>query len=171
MVVYSYYMVREPRSSNLQPASTTPKKKRCSPLLLLLSVTQKNQTRLTPCEAAQVESVWSWKRNLLGGTSLSACWYEPLYYTGDKWGAVSEFNMADYALVSNGWNEWLTKSVRFVGVVGAVGLLVTEPGLGDAGLLVVTVKLPNVTQDGFLDGMKRGGKGGEREKRCSMRWW
>ena len=59
------------------------------------------------------------------------------------------------ALVSNGWNESLTSFARFVRVVRAVGLAVAEPGLGDAGVVIMTVKLPNVTQDGFWVGMER----------------
>ena len=54
-----------------------------------------------------------------------------------------------FALERNEWNERLTSFVSFVRVVGAVGLAVAEPRLGDAGVLVVTVKLPDVTQDGF----------------------
>lgn len=53
-----------------------------------------------------------------------------------------------FILVSNGCNGWLTNGVAFIGVIGAVGLAVAEPGLGDAGLPVATVKLPCVTQDG-----------------------
>lgn len=53
-----------------------------------------------------------------------------------------------FVLVSNGRNGRLTNGVAFIGVVGAVGLAVAEPGLGDAGLPVATVKLPYVTQDG-----------------------
>lgn len=43
----------------------------------------------------------------------------------------------------------LTDVITFVRVVGAVGFTVTEPGLGNADLLVMTVKLPYVAQDGF----------------------
>lgn len=68
------------------------------------------------------------------------------------------------ALVSDGCDEWLTNGVAFVWVVGAVGLTVTEPGLGDAGFLVETVKLPYVTQDGLWDGMEEGSKKRERDK-------
>lgn len=64
-----------------------------------------------------------------------------------------------FALVSNGWNEWLTS---FVWVVGAVGLTITEPGLGNTGLLVVAVKLPYVAQDGFWMAWR---KGGERDRK------
>lgn len=74
------------------------------------------------------------------------------------------------ALVSDGCDEWLTNGVAFVWVVGTVGLTVTEPGLGDAGFLVETVKLPYVTQDGLWDGMEEGSKKRERQ-RCSMRRW
>lgn len=72
--------------------------------------------------------------------------------------------------MSDGCDEWLTNGVAFVWVVGAVGLTVTEPGLGDAGFLVETVKLPYVTQDGLWDDMEEGSKKRERQ-RCSMRRW
>lgn len=64
-----------------------------------------------------------------------------------------------FALVSNEWmNEWLTSLVSLVWVVGAVRLAITEPGFGDAGFLVVTVKLPYVAQDGFWVAWREGGK-------------
>lgn len=72
------------------------------------------------------------------------------------------------ASVRNGWNEKLTHVIGFVGLIGAVGLAVTKPVLGDAGVVVVTVKFPYVTQDVWMawaEGWRR------RQKRCSMRWW
>lgn len=72
------------------------------------------------------------------------------------------------APVRNGWNEKLTHVISFVGLIGAVGLAVTKPVLGDAGVVVVTVKFPYVTQDVWMawaEGWRR------RQKRCSMRWW
>lgn len=51
--------------------------------------------------------------------------------------------------MSNGWNVRLTNGVGFIGAVGAVWLTVAEPGLGNAGFPVMTVKLPYVTQDGI----------------------
>lgn len=47
-------------------------------------------------------------------------------------------------------DERLTDGVGLVRVVGAVGLAVAEPGLGDAGILVAeAVKLAHVAQDGL----------------------
>lgn len=47
-------------------------------------------------------------------------------------------------------DERLTDGVGLVRVVGAVGLAVAEPGLGDAGVLVAeAVKLADVAQDGL----------------------
>lgn len=47
-------------------------------------------------------------------------------------------------------DERLTDGVGLVRVVGAVGLAVAEPGLGDAGVLVVeAVKLAHVAHDGL----------------------
>lgn len=87
----------------------------------------------------------------------------------DEWCNVAGFHM--FALERNGWNEWLTSGVSFVWVVGAVGLAVAEPGLGDAGFPVATVKLPNVTQDGLWAAWgKSGGGGGDRED-AAWGWW
>lgn len=66
------------------------------------------------------------------------------------------------AVVRNGWNGWLTSLINFIWVVGAIWLAVTEPRLGDAGFLVVTVKLPYVTHDGHWIAWR---KGGERDRK------
>lgn len=64
---------------------------------------------------------------------------------------MAEFHMAGVcASVRNGWNEKLTHVISFVGLIGAVGLAVTKPVLGDAGVVVVTVKFPYVAQDVWM---------------------
>lgn len=61
----------------------------------------------------------------------------------------NRFLYDSFTLVSDGCNERLTNSVSFVRVIRAVRLTITEPCLGDTGVLVETVKLPYITQDGL----------------------
>lgn len=78
-------------------------------------------------------------------------------------------SMSAFACVKNGWNGWLTNSIAFIWVVGAVGLPVTEPGLRDARFLIMTEKFPDIAQDGFWMAWGEGWR--RRQRRCGMRWW
>lgn len=90
---------------------------------------------------------WKCQTQLISGHSV-------LNKDTDKSSASTEI-LDTFTLVSNGWNGRLTNGVSFIGVIGAVWLAVAEPGLGNAGFPVMTVKLPYITQDGVWDGMRK----------------